>query len=64
MDYKERLVLEFKDLVEKRDRLERMLKSDEPRIMDEETVKLLRDQLEAMQRYEEILFIRIISMMK
>ena len=64
MDYKERLVLEYKGLVEKRELLERALNSDEPKAMDEETLKLLREQLEAMLRYEEILFIRITSMMK
>lgn len=64
MDYKERLVLEYKGLVEKRELLERTLNSDEPKAMDEETLKLLREQLEAMLRYEEILFIRITSMMK
>lgn len=64
MDYKERLVLEYKGLVEKRELLERALNSDEPKVMDEQTLKLLREQLEVMLRYEEILFIRITSMMK
>lgn len=64
MDYKKRLVLEYKELVEKREILERTLNSDEPTPCDEEAIRLLRDQLEAMLRYEEILFIRITAMMK
>ena len=64
MDYKSRLVIEFKQIVEKREVLERTLNSDEPKSFDEEIVKLLREQLEAMMKYEEILFIRIVKEMK
>ena len=64
MDYKSRLVIEFKQIVEKREVLERTLNSDEPKSFDEEIFKLLREQLESMMKYEEILFIRIVKEMK
>lgn len=55
MDYKNRLLIEYRDLVEKRALLEHSNHLPED--------KLLQEQLEAMFRYEEILFERILRIM-
>lgn len=62
MNFKDRLLIEFKELVERRIILQRTL--DECSNMDSKQVELLRKQLEYMMGYEEILFIRITELMK
>lgn len=66
MNYIERLVGEYKELIEKRVLLEKALGKGElePMIMDREENELLSKQLDIMFQYEEILFVRICKMMK
>ena len=56
MEYKKRLLMEYRDLVEKR-----VLLEHSNHLPDD---KLLQEQLEAMFRYEEILFERILRIME
>ena len=59
-NYKIRLLDEYRDLIRKRAKLEVFLDSDvESKILPERE-KLLREQLETMLHYEEILFKRLI----
>ena len=66
MNYIERLVGEYKELIEKRVLLEKALGKGElePMIMDREENELLSKQLDIMFQYEEILFVRICKMLK
>lgn len=66
MNYIERLVGEYKELIEKRVLLEKALGKGElePMVMDREENELLSKQLDIMFQYEEILFVRICKMMK
>lgn len=62
MNYKDRLVIEYKELIERKIILQRTL--EDCSNMDSKQVELLRKQLEYMLGYEEILFIRIVELMK
>lgn len=62
MDYKERLLNELLDLARKRELLKRSLDNEE--VGDEKQIDLLRQQLDVMTSYEEILYIRILNIMK
>lgn len=59
--WKERLLFEYHDIVEKRTKLEAFLKTNN---VDNETLELLERQLNVMFQYEEILFKRIIKLIK
>lgn len=59
MNYKDRLLLEFKEIVERRIIVQRTI--EDCSNIDSKQVELLRKQLEYMMGYEEILFIRIID---
>lgn len=62
-EYKYRLVFEYKELIEKRVKLEkyidryRNVEFDNPKL--EKNFELLKQQLDAMLRYEEIISMRI-----
>jgi hypothetical protein len=66
MNFKERLVHEYKDLIQKRTLLEKYLGlyDEEKPVIEKEEESLLYNQLEAMNRYEEILFARIRNMLR
>ena len=64
MNYKQRLIIEYRDIIEKRSLLEKMVNADEPKPMDSEEFDLLKKQLDYMLSYEGILFQRILLMMK
>ena len=59
-DYKLRLLDEYRDLIRKRAKLEVYLDNDVEGQIPPEREKLLREQLETMLHYEEILFKRLI----
>lgn len=63
MDFKERLLNELLDLARKREILKRTLESDNCPDNTKQ-VDLLKKQFEAMSSYEEVLFIRILELMK
>ena len=63
MDYKERLLCELLDLSRKRELLKRTLDGDVSN-SDKRAVELLQQQLEAMSKYEEILYVRVLELMK
>ena len=63
-NYKERLIIEYRELIKKRALLEKEVNSDEPRTMDSEQFNLLKQQLDYMYSYEGILFQRILLLMK
>lgn len=66
MNYKERLIIEYKEIIQKRTLLEKYLGfgDEEKIVLDKDEEALLYNQLEAMNRYEEILFARIRLMLK
>lgn len=59
-DYKIRLLDEYRDLIRKRAKLEVFLDNDVEGKIPSEREKLLKEQLETMLHYEEILFKRLI----
>lgn len=63
MDYKERLLCELLDLARRRELLKRTLDGDVSN-SDKRAVELLQQQFEAMSRYEEILYVRTLELMK
>lgn len=63
-EYQTRMLTEFKQLVERRSILEKTVNSESCANIESKQIELLRKQLEAMLQYEEILFIRIIDLMK
>lgn len=63
MDFKERLLCELLDLARKRELLRRTLDGDNSNC-DKRAVELLQQQLEAMSKYEEILYVRVLELMK
>lgn len=63
MDFKERLLCELLDLARKRELLRRTLDGDNSNC-DKRAVELLQQQLEVMSKYEEILYIRVLELMK
>lgn len=63
-NYQTRLLIEFKQLVERRYILERTLNEETCQSMDSKQLELARKQFEFMFGYEEILFQRIVTMMK
>lgn len=56
---RDRVVIEYKDLVLKRERLGNFLKSDEFSELSSQSQSLLKGQFNAMRRYEDILEMRI-----
>ena len=63
MDYKERLLVELLELARRTEILKRTLESEScPN--NTQQVDLLRQQYEAMSKYEEILYIRVLQEMK
>lgn len=63
-EFQTRMLAEFKQLVERRSILEKTVNSESCANIESKQIELLRKQLEAMLQYEEILFIRIIDLMK
>lgn len=63
-EFQTRMLAEFKQLVERRSILEKNVNSESCANIESKQIELLRKQLEAMLQYEEILFIRIIDLMK
>lgn len=63
-EYQTRLLVEYKGLIERRIILERTINPEHCTNIESEQLDLLKKQLEAMLQYEEILFIRIVNMMK
>ena len=63
-EYQTRLLAEYKQLVERRVILDKTVNSEHCTNIESEQMDLLRKQLEAMLQYEEILFIRIVKLMK
>lgn len=63
MDYKERLLIEYRDLVKRKELLGRSLESN-VEIDSKEMTDLLHRQLEVMDAYEQILFQRIMMMLE
>lgn len=64
MDYKERLLIEFRQLTERITLLNSFISSSQPTNIDKEQLELMHKQHECMCQYEEILFNRIFMMMK
>ena len=64
-DFRIRLVNEYKELIEKRVRLDKYIYDSDNEVgdIDAKERQLLQEQLEAMFRYEEILYTRIIRML-
>lgn len=62
MEFKERLLNELLDIARKRETLKKTL--DNEKISDAEQVELLNRQFSIMSDYEEILFIRVLKLMK
>lgn len=60
-NYKQRLLVEFRDLVGRRTLLERHIAEQKETTKDEQ--EILQRQLNAMMSYEEILFVRISKLM-
>ena len=58
------MLIEFRQLVERRTTLENTVNSKSCVNIESKQMGLLRKQLEAMLQYEEILFTRIIDLMK
>lgn len=59
MDYKERLIVEFRELVQRRTLLGKQLEIEEP--VDHTESELLKQQYEGMTMYEEALFGRLLK---
>ena len=61
-EYKYRLLFEYRDTVEKRVKLEKYIKENEEKPGTEKQVKnmqLLKQQVEVLYRYEEIIYTRL-----
>lgn len=61
-EYKYRLLFEYKDTIEKRVKLEKYIKENEEKPGTEKQVKnmqLLKQQVEVLYRYEEIIYTRL-----
>lgn len=61
-DYKYRLLLEYKEIIEKRVKLEKYIKQNENKTKDTielEKIDLLIKELDILFRYEEIIFMRL-----
>lgn len=63
-EYQTRLLVEYQQLVERRVILDKTVNSEHCTNIESEQMDLLRKQLEVMLQYEEILFIRIVKLMK
>mgnify|MGYP006928576671 FL=1 len=63
-EYQTRLLVEYKQLVERRVILDKTVNSEHCTNIESEQMDLLRKQLEVMLQYEEILFMRIVKLMK
>mgnify|MGYP000139888339 CR=1 FL=1 len=63
-EFQTRMLIEFRQLVERRTTLENTVNSKSCVNIESKQMGLLRKQLEAMLQYEEILFTRIIDLMK
>lgn len=61
MNYKDRLLVEYRELIERRIILQRAL--DDCSKVASDQVELLKKQLDYMLGYENILFVRIIDLM-
>ena len=60
--YKYRLLFEYRDIIEKRVKLEKYIKENEEKTGTEKQVKnmqLLKQQVEVLYRYEEIIYARL-----
>ena len=62
MDYKERLVFEFRELVRKRALLEKQIECE--KIADNKMEELIKQQYEGMTMYEESLYGRILMIVR
>lgn len=61
-EYKYRLLFEYRDTIEKRVKLEKYIKENEEKPGTEKQVKnmqLLKQQVEVLYRYEEIIYTRL-----
>ena len=63
-EYQTRLLIEYRELVERRSMLDKTISSIQDINMNSEQMELLRKQFNVMLDYEEILFTRIIKLMK
>lgn len=63
-EYQTRLLVEYQQLVERRVILDKTVNSEHCTNIESEQMDLLRKQLEVMLQYEEILFMRIVKLMK
>lgn len=64
MNYKERLLVEFRQLTERITLLNSFINSSQPANIDKKQLELMHKQHECMCQYEDILFNRILMMMK
>ena len=62
MDYRDRLLTELIELARKREVLKRSLEIEE--CVDKRQQDLLREQFDVMSHYEEILYARVLDIMK
>lgn len=61
--YKTRLLIEYKQLIERRAILENTLNSESCTSIDSKQIELMRKQYEGMMVYEDCLYSRIIDLM-
>ena len=64
MIYKERLLIEFKQLVERMSLLSHFLRDTENKNIDKEQLELLERQYSIMCQYQDILINRILKIME
>ena len=64
MNYKERLLVEFRQLTERITLLHNIINSNQTSNIEKEQMELMHKQHECMCQYEDILFNRILMMMK
>lgn len=63
IEYKRRLLLEYRDIILKRERLDVYLINDKDKVGTEKDLKnreLMTKQLEVLNEYEELLFCRLV----
>lgn len=63
IEYKRRLLLEYRDIILKRERLDVYLINDRDKVGTEKDLKnreLMTKQLEVLNEYEELLFCRLV----
>lgn len=63
IEYKRRLLLEYRDIILKRERLDVYLINDRDKVGNEKDLKnreLMTKQLEILNEYEELLFCRLV----